>query len=69
MGDVIKPLLHIFNIVVSGTLIQQEKGSFNLQNELKFKEGTTEMLYLENGCAWCWNLDTSESISEITWKL
>jgi hypothetical protein len=35
---------------------------------LKFKEETSEMLHLEHGFVWCWNLDASGSRSEISVK-
>jgi len=48
--------------LVTGSSIQQE------ENGLKFKEGTSEMLHLEHGVVWCWNLDTSESKPEMPLK-
>jgi hypothetical protein len=35
---------------------------------LKFKEETSKVLHLEHSFVWCWNLDTSESRSEIPGK-
>jgi hypothetical protein len=35
------------------------------QTGLKFKEETNKMLHLEHSFVWCWNLNTSESRSEI----
>jgi len=32
------------------------------------KEKTSKLLHFGHRFAWCWNLDTSESISEIPWK-
>jgi hypothetical protein len=36
--------------------------------ELKFEEETSEMLHLERGFVWCWNLDASGSGSETPGK-
>ena len=43
----------------------EQKDSFHQQTGLKFKEETNEVLHLEYSTAWCWNLDISESRSEI----
>jgi len=32
------------------------------------KEDPIKVLHLEHRFVWCWNLDTSESRSEIFWK-
>ena len=44
------------------------RNSFLQQIWLKFKEETSKLLHLERSFVWCWNLDTSESRSEITGK-
>ena len=41
------------------------KKPFHQQIWLKFKEEASEVLHLEQSFVWCWNLDTSESKSEI----
>ena len=48
--------------------IQQEEGSSHQQTELKCKEETSKVLRLERSFLWCWELDTSESRSEIPGK-
>jgi hypothetical protein len=35
---------------------------------LRFKEETSAVLHLVHSCVWCWNLDTSESRSEVPGK-
>ena len=47
--------------------IQQEE-SFHQELGLTFKEETSHVLHVEHGFVWCWNLDNSESISEIPVK-
>jgi hypothetical protein len=42
--------------------------SFHQQIELKFEEETSKVLHLEHSFAWCWNVDTPESRSEIPGK-
>jgi hypothetical protein len=42
--------------------------SFYQQIGLKFVEETSEMLHLEHGFVWCWNLDVSSSRSETPGK-
>ena len=44
------------------------KKTFHQYSGLKFKEETSEMLHLDHSIVWCWNLDTSESRSEIPGK-
>jgi hypothetical protein len=47
------------------------KKSFHQQTGLLFKKETSEMLHLEHTfvrCVWCWDLDISESRSEIRWE-
>jgi hypothetical protein len=46
--------------------IQQEEDSFHQQIGLKFKEETSKVLHLEHCFVWCWNVDTSESRSEVS---
>jgi hypothetical protein len=46
--------------------IQEGENSFHQQTGLKFKEEDGEVLHLEHSFLWCRNLDTSESISEIS---
>jgi hypothetical protein len=48
--------------------IQQEENSFHQQNGLKFKEETSTVPHLEPSLVRCWNLDTSESISQTSEK-
>jgi hypothetical protein len=50
------------------TIIQQEKESSHQQTEINLKDVTGELLHLEYRFVWCWNLNTSESISEIPEK-
>ena len=46
-----------------------ETGSFiRRQIGLKFKEDTSEVLYLEQSFVWCWNLGTSEDRSGVPGK-
>ena len=47
---------------------QQEEGSFHQQFGLKFKEETIRVPHLENCFVWCWNLNTSESTSQMPGK-
>jgi len=47
---------------------QQEGDSFHQQTELKFREETSKVLHLEYSFVWCWNLDPSESRSEVPGK-
>ena len=42
--------------------------SFYRQIGLKFQEETSEMLRLEHGCVWCWNLDAPGNRSETSGK-
>jgi len=53
-------------------LPQQEQhstsSSFHQQIELTFKEEISEKLHVGHNFMWCWNLDTSESWSEIPVK-
>jgi len=51
----------------SKSSIQQED-SFHEQIGLKIKEDTSTVLHSAHSFVWCWNLDTSESRSEIPWK-
>jgi hypothetical protein len=46
----------------------KEEDSFDKHIGLKFVEETSEVLELEHRIIWCWNLDTSESRSEIPRK-
>ena len=48
--------------------IQQEEDSFHQQVEPEFKEETSKVSHLDHSIAWCWNMDTSESRSEIPRK-
>jgi len=43
-------------------------GRWDLIRRLKVKDETSEMLHLEHSSVWCWNLATSEIISEISSK-
>jgi hypothetical protein len=36
--------------------------------KFKFKEETSKVLHLEHSFVWCWNVDTSESGSEVSRK-
>jgi hypothetical protein len=45
--------------------IQQEDDCYDQHSGLKLKEETSEMLHLKYSFVWRWNLDTSESRSEI----
>ena len=47
----------------------KKKASFIRKLDLKLKVETSKVLYLERSFVLCWNLDTSESRSEITWKI
>jgi hypothetical protein len=47
----------------------EQKGLFHQQIGLEFKEGASEVLHLEHCFVWCWNLDTSESRSELAGNL
>jgi hypothetical protein len=42
--------------------------TYNQQIGLKFEEETSEMLHLEHGYVWCWNLDASGNRSETPGK-
>ena len=42
--------------------------TFHQQIGPKFKEEISEVIHLEHSILWCWNLDTSESRSEIPGK-
>ena len=46
----------------------KKKTVFTSKLDLKFKEETSKLLYLERNFARCWNLDTAESTAEIPWK-
>ena len=48
--------------------IRQKEDSFHQQTGLKFKEEASKLLHLERSFVWCWNLDTSESRSEVSGK-
>jgi hypothetical protein len=48
--------------------VHQEEDSFHQQLCLKFKQETSELLHLERTSVRCWELDTSESKSEILLK-
>jgi hypothetical protein len=45
-----------------------QEDSFHQQIGVKFKEGTSKMQRLKYRFIWSWNLDTSESRSEISGK-
>ena len=47
---------------------QQDEESFHQHIGLKFKEESSKVLHLEYSFVLCWNLDTSESRSEIAGK-
>jgi hypothetical protein len=47
---------------------RQEEDSFHQELGLTFKEETSQVLLLEHDFVWCWNLDNSESRSEIPVK-
>jgi hypothetical protein len=36
---------------------------------LKFRNESSKVPHLEHSFVWCWNLDTSQRISELLWKL
>ena len=44
------------------------KTLFHQQIGLQFKAESSEVLHLEHNIVWCWNLDTTESRSEIPGK-
>ena len=46
----------------------QQEGFFHYQTGLKFKEKTSKVLHLDYSFEWCWNLDTSDSRSEVPGK-
>jgi hypothetical protein len=46
----------------------QERRLFHQQMGLGIKKDTSKVLHLEHSFVWCWNLDTSESSSEIPGK-
>jgi len=46
----------------------QQGNSFHQQTELKFKEETSKVLDLVYSFVWCWNLNPSESRSEVPGK-
>jgi len=48
--------------------IQQKEVSLHEQTGPKSQAKICEMVYWEHSSAWPWNVDTSESIPEITWK-
>jgi hypothetical protein len=48
--------------------LSTEEDSFHQQTSLKFEEETSKVLHLEHSFVWCWNVDTSESRSEIPGK-
>ena len=48
--------------------MQSAEDSCHKQIGLKFKEYARKILHLELAFLWCWNLDTSKSKSEISWK-
>jgi len=48
--------------------IHEEEGVFYQKIWLKFKKETVDVLNLEHSFLWCWNLATSEIISEIPGK-
>jgi len=47
----------------------QQEDSFHQKNGMKFKDETSKVLHLEHNFVWRWNLNTSESISEIPGKI
>ena len=49
--------------------IQHKKDSFHQQTGLKFKDEACDVLRLEHTFVWRWNMDTSESRSEIPGKI
>ena len=49
--------------------IQKEEDSFCQQTGFIFKKEGIKVWHLEHSFVWCWNLDTSEGISEIPGKL
>ena len=54
-------LIHIYNFFFYIKTFYQQIG-------LKFEEETSEMLRLEHGCVWCWNLDPPGNRSETPGK-
>ena len=46
----------------------KKEESFYQQIGLKFEEETSEMLRLEHGSVWCWNLDAQGNRSEMPGK-
>ena len=52
-------------IAIAKSSTQQEENSFHQQTGLIFKEETSKVVHLEYSFVWCWNVDTSESRSEI----
>ena len=55
-------------IAMENSSIKLKEDPFDQKIGLAFKEETTELLHLEHSILWCWNLDTSESRSEIPGK-
>ena len=52
-------------IATAKVAFNKKDDSFQHQIGLKLKKATSTMLYFEHSFVWCWNFDTSESISEI----
>jgi len=57
-----------YRIATEKVACNKKADSFQHQIGLKLKKATSTMLYLEHSFVWCWNFDTSESISEIHGK-
>jgi hypothetical protein len=60
---------HIVQQYTHSTNIQQGEEYLHQQVRLRFKEESSRSLNLEDGFKWRWILDTSESRSEMPWKL
>jgi len=50
------------------TAFKKEEDSFRQEIRLKRKEKTSKMLHSEHRIVQCWNLDTSDYRTEVSWK-
>ena len=55
-------------IAMAKVAFNKKDDSFQHQIGLQLKKSTSTTLYLEHSFVWCWNFNTSESISEIHGK-
>jgi hypothetical protein len=49
-----------FRVAVAKTTFNKEKALYTSKLGLKFREETNQVLHLEHGFVWCWNLGRSE---------